>query len=116
MTFTQNAADNLNAIYEYSVDTWGKRVARKYIKDIDSAIQRIQDHPDLLFSAPDFHPHLRFYQVNKHLLVCDVEKNSIAVLGLVSTSMDIAKLLTKLQPRLAKEVEILHARAHQNRL
>ena len=113
--FTQQAVDDLNSIYEFSIETWGKRVAGKYLKDFDSAIQRIQDHPELHFTAPDFHPQLQFYQVNKHLLVCDVEPKSIVVLGVVSASMDIPKRLTKLQPRLAKEVDILHARARKQR-
>ncbi|QDU74055.1 Plasmid stabilization system protein [Bremerella volcania] len=111
ITFTQQAADDLNEIYEYSIERWSKRTADKYISDIDAAVQRIQDNPDLLVELPDLHVALRFYHLNKHILICDVDGTSIVVLTVASTYRDIPRLLAYLQPRLGQEVDILHKRA-----
>jgi len=110
ITFTQQAADDLNEIYDYSIERWSKRTADKYISDIEAAIQRIQDNPDLLIELPELHEALRFYHLNKHLLICDVKHQSIVVLTIASTYRDIPKLLARLKPRLSQEVDILHKR------
>jgi len=114
ITFTQQAVDDLSDIYNYSLERWGKRTADKYLSEINAAIQRIQEHPDLLIDAPDLPEALRFYNVNKHLLICDVESKSIVVLTVVSTYRDIPNLLAKLQLRLSQEAKILHQRLRKS--
>lgn len=108
IAFTQQSLDELNEIYAYSAKQWGKRTADKYFAEIQSAIERIEEYPNLLASIPDFHDALRFYTVNKHLLICDVADASIVVLTVTSTYRDIPKLLARIQPQLVQEVAVLH--------
>lgn len=110
LLLTSRALRDLEAIYDYSVERWGKRVADRYLDDLQQALDRLQAKPNLLRSEEDFHPAFRFYLVNKHVLACDVAPGSIVVLAILHASMDIPSRLAKLQPMLAEEVEMLHRR------
>lgn len=105
---TDRTLQDLIAIEEYSITTWGKKVAAKYMSDIESGLQRIADNPGLLREEPNLHECLYFYRVNKHLLVCDVQAKSIYVLTVINANMDIPEHLNQLEPTLKLEVEMLH--------
>ena len=118
LALTQSALASINEIEQYSIENWGKKVAARYIDDLEAGLIRIQEQPDLLRPQPDFHPDLRFYRVNKHQLVCDLQKTSIIVLAVIHASQDIPERMAELQPTLAKEVELLHKKlqaAERNR-
>lgn len=110
---TDRALRDFAAIEEYSVETWGKRVADRYLADMDSALQRLADNPAILREERDFHGSLRFYQVNKHLLICDVQSRAIFVLTVLHASMDIPNQLSELEPTLTVEAELLHKKLQQ---
>jgi hypothetical protein len=61
----------------------------------------------------DLHSALRFYRVNKHLLVCDVEADAVLLLTVIHASRDITSRLAEMEPTLAAEVEMLHAKLKQ---
>jgi plasmid stabilization system protein ParE len=105
---TERALRDIAEIESYSVARWGKEVASKYIADIEAALTRLQDRPELLREDEAFHPALRFYRVNKHSVVCDVRAHAICVLTIIHASRDIPSRLAELEPTLATEVELLH--------
>lgn len=105
---TERTLQDLVSIEEYSIENWGKRVANRYLDDIEAALQRISDNPDVLREEPNFHNCLYFYRVNKHLLVCDVQRDLIFVLTILHGNMDISERLAELEPTLKLEVELLH--------
>jgi toxin ParE1/3/4 len=108
LLLTHRALHDIQGIFDYSVEHWGKRAAEKYLDAIESGLDRVQSQPELLRPEPDFHRSLTFYRINQHLLVCDARPESIVVLTVVHASMDIPARLAELQPTLAAEVEILH--------
>lgn len=110
LLLTQHALQDIQAIYEFSVEHWGKRAAEKYLDEIEAGLERVKSQPSLLRTEPELHAALTFYRVKKHLLVCDVSSESIVVLTIVHASMDIPKRLVELQPTLAAEVELLRRR------
>jgi toxin ParE1/3/4 len=110
LLLTQRALQDIQGIFEYFAERWGKRAAEKYLNDIESGLDRVKAQPDILRPEPDLHAALTFYRVNKHLLVCDMQPESIVVLTVVHASMDIPTRLAELQPTLASEVELLHRR------
>jgi toxin ParE1/3/4 len=110
LLLTQRALQDIQGIFDYSAERWGKRAAEKYLDDIESGLDRVKTQPDILRPEPDLHAALTFYRVNKHLLVCDTRPESIVVLTVVHVSMDIPTRLAELQPTLAAEVELLHRR------
>ena len=105
---TDRALQEVVSIEEYSIDTWGKTVAARYMDDFESALQRISDNPVLLGEEPSLHEYLCFYRANKHLLVCDVQPTTIFVLTVLNANMDIPDRLIQLEPTLKLEVEMLH--------
>lgn len=108
LLLTQRALQDIQGIFDYSVEHWGKRAAEKYLDEIEAGLERVKSQPALLRPEPDLHAALTFYRVNKHLLVCDVRTELIVVLTVVHASMDIPTRLAELQPTLAAEVELLH--------
>ena len=110
LLLTQRALQDIRAIVDYSTEHWGKRIADKYLNEIEAGLERLKAHPDLLKPEPDLHPALSFYRVNKHLLVCDSQPESIVLLTVAHANMDIPARLAELQPTLATEVELLHRR------
>jgi toxin ParE1/3/4 len=110
LSLTQRALQDVQGIFDYSVEHWGKRAADKYLDDIEAGLERVKANPSLLRPQPDLHAALTFYRINKHLLACDAQANSIVVLTVVHASMDIPARLAELQPTLADEAELLHRR------
>jgi toxin ParE1/3/4 len=113
LLLTQFALNDLSAIYDYSVRTWDKRTADRYLDAIESGLSRIQTSPGLLEVFPNLDSHLRFYRVRKHLLICDVEGRSIVLLTVVHASVDLPTRLTDLLPTLTEEIKLL--RSHLRR-
>ena len=105
---TDRTLQDFIAIEEYSISTWGKKDAAKYMNDFEFALQRISANPGLLREEPNLHEYLYFYRVNKHLLVCDVQAKAIFVLTVLNANMDIPERLNQLEPTLKLEVEMLH--------
>ncbi|MDA7936908.1 type II toxin-antitoxin system RelE/ParE family toxin [bacterium] len=78
---------------------------------LESRINRLRDNPELLREEPPFHSSLKFYRVEKHVLVCETgAKGKIIVLTLLHGSMDIPTRLAELEPTLVTEVDLLQKR------
>lgn len=107
LLIAERALDDIRRIEAYSVEEWGKRVAGRYLGDIEAALARIQADRGLLRAEADLHLSLQFYQVNKHLLVCDVSPNAVILLTVIHASRDIPSRLAELEPTLSAEVELL---------
>lgn len=108
LLLTERALHDIAEIERYSIERFGRKAAGKCIGDIEAALSRLQESPTLLEVGEDLHPELQFYQVHKHLLVCDVQQGTIFVLTVIHASRDIPSRLAEMQPNLALEVELLH--------
>lgn len=107
---THRAIDDLRAIERFSVNQWGQKVADKYLKSLNTALDRLRENPEILRLEPTFSTNLYFYRVNKHILVCDYHVPRVIVLAVVHTSMDLSARLCELEPQLLAESEILQAK------
>jgi len=105
---TERALRDIAEIERFSISKWEKNAAARYISDIEAGLSRLQENSSLLRAEEDLHPELRFYRVNKHLLVCDVRQDTIFLLTVVHASRDIPSRLAEMQPSLTLEVELLH--------
>jgi plasmid stabilization system protein ParE len=108
LLIAERALRDLAEIEAYSAAEWGKRTAARYIEDIEAALVRIEEKPDLLRPEEGFHTALSFYRVNKHLLICDRQPKAIFLLTVIHASRDIPSRLAELAPTLAAETELLH--------
>ena len=106
---TERALRDIAEIENYSVEEFGRKAANRYLAKLQSAIARFTENPDLLGSEPDLYPSLRFYRMEKHLMVCDYQgAGTIIVLTLIHASMDMPSRLAELEPTLMAETELLH--------
>ena len=105
---TERAIADLLAIDSYSTEQWEKRTATRYLADIESCLQLIQENTGLLTAFDGLPEPLRFYSVRKHLLIFDVHPKSVVVLAAIHGSMDIPNRLAELVPMLSTEVAMLH--------
>lgn len=108
LLLTDHCIREIAAIERFSVSEWGRKVAKKYIQAFEDALSRIQADPRILSKEEQFHDKLRFYRVNKHILVCDLQDSQIVVLTVIHDSMDTPSRLADLEPTLATEIELLH--------
>ncbi len=105
---TERALQDIREIETYSIERWGADTAERYVTQIEAALDRVTERPDLLREEPEFCDVLRFYRVEKHVLVADVQDRAIYVLTLLHTSMDIPRRLAELLPQLSLEARLLH--------
>ena len=108
LLIAQRALRDIAEIEAYSVAEWGTQSAARYIEDIEAALVRIQEQPDLLRPEEGFHPQLSFYRVKKHLFVCVRQPKAVFLLTVIHASRDIPSRLAELAPTLASETELLH--------
>jgi plasmid stabilization system protein ParE len=115
LLLTKRALSDLTEIEGYSITQWGKRVANRYLRDIESSLRLIAEDPGILRPLDGMPPDLQFHRVNKHWLVCDVAPRSIVVLTVIHASMDLPSRLAELVPQLAAEVALLHGQLESSR-
>ena len=112
LALTRRAIEDLRQIERHSVKEWGRRVADEYLDDVTAALDRISQSPQLLQDDRVGIPGLSFYRIRRHVLVCDYRDNSVIVLTVIHTSMDLPARLLELESRLLTEAQILRARLH----
>ena len=108
IVLSRRALRDILNIEEYSVTQWGEKVAGEYLDQIEAGLQRIAASPELLREDPEIATCLRFYRVQKHLLICDVVGRSVYVLAVIHCSMDVPRRIRELEPILLLESEMLH--------
>jgi plasmid stabilization system protein ParE len=113
VALTQRALADLREIEHYSIKEWGRKTAHRYLGDIASALDRIRENPKILRLEPDLTPGLFFYRVKKHFLVCDFHGETVIVLAVIHTSMDLPARLLDLEPRLIAEAQLLQSQLHK---
>jgi plasmid stabilization system protein ParE len=104
---TDRAFDDLAEIENYSIETWGKKVADKYLDDIEAGLNLLQENSGLLQELENFSGKLKFYRVKNHFLICTELDEFIIVLTIKHVHMDIISQLIKLEPSLKIEVDLL---------
>lgn len=110
LELTQRALADLRDIERYSLETWGRPTADKYLDELEAALDRIQADPDILRLEPQLSAGLYFYRVKKHVLVCDVHGKQVTVLAVIHTSMDLPARLLELEPRIAAESQLIRGK------
>lgn len=107
---TQRSLRDIKGIEDYSVKQFGRRVANQYLDKLEAGLSRLAENPELLREEPPFHASLRFYRIEKYVLVCETGvKGKLIILTLLHASMDIPTRLAELEPMLKMEVEIFAA-------
>lgn len=112
---TERAIDDLKAIKSHSIDTFGKSVADRYLKQFETALDLIRASPNLLREKENIAGHLRFYRVEKHWLVCDIIDGHVYVLTVKHGSMDLPNRIAELEPQLIAEAKLMHRKIQDSK-
>ncbi len=107
LLLTERALEDIVNIEEYSIITWGKKVADKYLDDIDAGLKLIQANAGLLQDVEEFSGKLKYYRIKNHFLICTEANNKLVILTVKHVQMDIISLLNQLEPTLMLEVDLL---------
>lgn len=114
LLLTDRAVNDILDIERYSIEQFGKRVANRYLAKLEAALQRISAEPGLLHREPAFHASLRFYRVEKHLLICETGVNGHNFVLTLSPCLDrhsLAALRTRTEPRPRDEPPVCRSEA-----
>ena len=107
---TQRSLRDIKGIEAYSLEQFDRRVTNQYFDKLEAGISRLAENPELLREEPPFHDSLRFYRIEKHVLVCETGvRGKLIILTLLHASMDIPSRLAELEPMLKMEVQMLAA-------
>lgn len=82
---TERAKTDLKSVYEFSIKEFGIRTADKYLENIQTSLEILQEQPNLLLKKPSISKHFSLYQSGKHWLVCEKQKDFI-----ISSQLNIA--------------------------
>lgn len=112
---TDRAKEDIREIYNYSIEEFGVNVAEKYIDKIEFNLSVLSEQPDLLLNKPNISPHYQLYQSGSHWLICEKQEDTIYVLTIKHTSLNVIEKLTELKPMLQKEIEMIKRRFLSNK-
>ena len=77
------------------------------MSDLNAALARLQDAPDILQARPERSLRLHFYPAREHVLICEATDAFICVLAVWHGRMHLPARLEELEPQLFREAEWL---------
>jgi plasmid stabilization system protein ParE len=110
LEIADRAIDDLRGIADYSRARWDAAKADEYLQLFEDAINRIRSDPSLLRVESDISSTYLLYRVHKYWLICDIVDDTVFVITIRHTSMDVRTRLNELQPVLTSEVRMLRSR------
>ncbi len=107
--FTRRALADLDKISKDSIERYGQIVTDKYMAYIEDILKTITEYPNILIKKP-FAEHVRFFVAREHMLVFSALDDTIYLLTVKYGGMDIENIISRLEPALVYEAEIMHDR------
>ena len=77
--FSRRAETDLLSIGDYTLRTWGKVQAARYINDLELCCQTLADNPALGRPCDDIRPGLRRLENGKHVIFYRQEREGILI-------------------------------------
>ena len=101
---TLSASAKLEELYDYSCEHWGTAVGRKYLQDIETAIQQAAIDRGGLKRNPQFSTRFTYAPVRRHLVFFDVKQNTLFVATVFHGAMDIKNRLAEEMGDIQREI------------
>lgn len=77
LLLTSRALEDIQEIYDYSLEKWGENTALKYIRSFEDAFSLLRGNGGLLKVNTKISSRFMVYYVQKHCLICDVISDHI---------------------------------------
>lgn len=88
---TPRAERDLKDIWFYTAEAWGDEQAEKYVALLEKRFEALADSPYIGAARPDIEKGYRYFPEGKHLVFYRVEENTVIILAVPHTSMDIER-------------------------
>ncbi|MGK2927456.1 MAG: type II toxin-antitoxin system RelE/ParE family toxin [Lysobacterales bacterium] len=85
---SEKAEGDLEAIVDYTLETWGAAQAVKYIDGLEDLAETLAQTPDLGKAREDLHKGLIVFPYERHLLFYRKERHGITIVRILHDSMD----------------------------
>lgn len=89
--FTAHAAEDLREIGRYTKREWGVQQARRYLEELELALQKLSLSPHIGIVRDEIAEHVRSFPVGAHIAFYLPRKDGITVLRLLHPSMDVER-------------------------
>ena len=86
------ARDDLQDIFEFSAQTWGRQSAEEYLDRLSQHIHKLLAAPRLGISRDDILPGLRSTRLARHVVFYRIEQKRVEVIRVLSERQDSSVL------------------------
>jgi len=87
------AVRDLTEILSYSIETHGEAAAESYLADLDRALDRLREFPELGAVRPELSPPLRCLPCREHRIFYRYDGESVSVVRVLHKAMDAEQRL-----------------------
>ena len=87
------ARSDIDAIWDFTVQTWGVQQARYYVNSLRDICTELAGNPELGKCRDELYKGLRVYPSGKHLVFYLIIENGIDVVRILHGSMDVQRHL-----------------------
>jgi toxin ParE1/3/4 len=88
-TIRQYAANDLERIWDYTLQEWGIDQADSYLRSILARFSWLSENPELGKQRNDIKPGYYCFPEGKHLIFYTISKNGIDIIGVPHQNMDV---------------------------
>jgi len=94
VVFQPLALQDIENIYNYTLQIWGQSQAESYVRDLQSGIMAIRAHSSLGRILQYDVPSLRIYRVRDHLLIYrNLDEDTLLIIRILHARMDVPRHL-----------------------
>lgn len=93
LTLRPKAIEDLEAIWDYTVETWGEEQAERYLHLINRSFHKITDNPGIGRPSDAIRQGYRKYGVGRHLIFYRANDAAIDVVRILHERMDVDRHL-----------------------
>lgn len=91
---TPRAAADLDAIADYTIETWGLAQLETYLIGFNNRFQWLADNPLAGRERNDVHPGYRSYPEESHVIFYIINDDRVDIIGIPHKSMDVSAFFT----------------------
>ncbi|MCB1736452.1 MAG: type II toxin-antitoxin system RelE/ParE family toxin [Gammaproteobacteria bacterium] len=88
------ARNDLEAIWAYTVETWGIQQAERYFESLFVAFDELANNPQMGRTRDEVLPGLRSFPQGRHVVFYEVDGPTITIIGIVHQSADVNRHLS----------------------
>jgi len=87
------ARDDLEAIWNYTLEQWGIEQAESYLTLLFTCFDELADNPQIGRPRDEVLPSLRSFPQGRHVVFYEIGSNAIEIIGIIHQSADVNRHL-----------------------